>query len=183
MPSTIFSRQATSSPGLLDLPLLSTWHCRQLATTDSLTGSLNRRSFMAGIAEFRTAIGEDNVFVEEERLAPYTKIMIPGEDADHAPSAAIAPASVAQVQAILAICNRRKIPVWPVSTGKNFGYGTAAPAMRGTVVLDLRRMNRIIEVDGEWHGHGDQPERDVVRDAIMNREGFTVMRITARDVL
>ena len=41
----------------------------------------------------------------------------------------------------------------------------------------------IIEVDGEWHGHGDQPERDVVRDAIMNREGFTVMRITARDVL
>jgi very-short-patch-repair endonuclease len=41
----------------------------------------------------------------------------------------------------------------------------------------------IIEVDGEWHGYGDQPERDLVRDAIMNREGFTVMRIAARDVL
>lgn len=109
----------------------------------------DRRSFMAGIAEFRKAIGEDNVFVEEERLAPYTKIMIPGEDADHAPSAAIAPASVPEIQAILAICNRHRIPVWPVSTGKNFGYGTAAPAMRGTVVLDLRRLNRIIEVDGE----------------------------------
>ena len=41
----------------------------------------------------------------------------------------------------------------------------------------------IIEVDGDWHGYGDQPERDIARDAITNREGFTVMRIPARDVL
>ena len=41
----------------------------------------------------------------------------------------------------------------------------------------------VIEVDGEWHGYGDQPRIDEARDAILNREGFTVMRIAARDVL
>ena len=41
----------------------------------------------------------------------------------------------------------------------------------------------IVEVDGDWHGYGDQPKRDSARDAIMKREGFVVMRIAARDVL
>ena len=54
-----------------------------------------------------------------------------------------------QVQAILAICNRYRLPVWPISTGRNFGYGSASPATRGQMILDLKRMNRIIEVDPE----------------------------------
>ena len=41
----------------------------------------------------------------------------------------------------------------------------------------------IVEVDGEQHGYGDQRDRDKARDAIMKQEGFTVMRIAARDVL
>jgi very-short-patch-repair endonuclease len=41
----------------------------------------------------------------------------------------------------------------------------------------------IIEVDGEGHSFGDQPQRDAARDAILRREGFAVMRIAARDVL
>jgi len=45
------------------------------------------------------------------------------------------------------ICNQHKVPIWPISTGKNLGYGSAAPAERGQVVLDLKRMNRILEID------------------------------------
>ncbi|HSV45774.1 MAG TPA: FAD-binding protein, partial [Ramlibacter sp.] len=33
------------------------------------------------------------------------------------------------------------------STGKNLGYGGAAPSLTGSVVLDLKRMNRVLEVD------------------------------------
>jgi 4-cresol dehydrogenase (hydroxylating) len=51
------------------------------------------------------------------------------------------------VQRVLKVCNRYRVPVWPVSTGRNFGYGSAAPATRGQVILDLKRMNRIIDVD------------------------------------
>ena len=41
----------------------------------------------------------------------------------------------------------------------------------------------IIEVDGEGHNFGDQPRRDAARDAMLQRDGFRVMRIAARDVL
>jgi very-short-patch-repair endonuclease len=41
----------------------------------------------------------------------------------------------------------------------------------------------IIEVDGAGHSFGDQPRRDTARDAVLNREGFHVLRIAARDVL
>ena len=41
----------------------------------------------------------------------------------------------------------------------------------------------IIEVDGECHSFGEQPQRDVARDSVLKREGFRIMRITARDVL
>jgi very-short-patch-repair endonuclease len=40
-----------------------------------------------------------------------------------------------------------------------------------------------IEVDGDSHSFGDQPRRDAARDILLQRNGFTVMRIPARDVL
>ena len=41
----------------------------------------------------------------------------------------------------------------------------------------------VVEVDGEAHRRGDQPRRDVARDALLRREGFNVIRIAATDVL
>jgi 4-cresol dehydrogenase (hydroxylating) flavoprotein subunit len=35
------------------------------------------------------------------------------------------------------------VPLWPISRGKNFGYGGAAPVLKGSVVLDLTRMKKI----------------------------------------
>jgi len=40
-----------------------------------------------------------------------------------------------------------------------------------------------IEVDGEFHGRGNRPERDAVRDARLAEIGFHTLRIPARDVL
>ncbi len=40
-----------------------------------------------------------------------------------------------------------------------------------------------IEVDGETHDRGDQPERDEIRDQIMAERGFRMLRIPAREVL
>jgi len=51
------------------------------------------------------------------------------------------------VQEIVRIANTYKQPLWTVSTGKNMGYGMATPATPGQIVLDLKRMNRILEVD------------------------------------
>ena len=43
--------------------------------------------------------------------------------------------------------NTYSIPIYTISTGKNLGYGGSAPDLSGSVVLDLKRMNRILEVN------------------------------------
>lgn len=50
---------------------------------------------------------------------------------------------------MLGVFNHANIPVWTVSRGKNLGYGGPAPVVSGSVVLDLHRINRIIEVNEE----------------------------------
>ena len=103
--------------------------------------------FDKAIKELKAILGDEHVLVDEVRLAPYNKIMMPVPNDQHAPSAAITPASVEQIQGVLKVLNKYKIPVYPISTGKNLGYGAAAPVQRGQIVMDLRRMNKIIEVD------------------------------------
>lgn len=103
--------------------------------------------FEAAVKEFRALVGSENVLVESNQLVSYTKIMMPRDAAENTPSAAVTAISVEQVQGIVKICNKYKIPVWTISTGNNFGYGSAAPVQRGQVILDLKKMNRIIDVD------------------------------------
>lgn len=56
-------------------------------------------------------------------------------------AAVILPENTAQVQAIIRLCNQHKLPFRPVCTGWT---GKFAP---GSLYLDLRRMNRIIEIN------------------------------------
>ncbi|EIN6486198.1 FAD-binding protein [Campylobacter coli] len=39
-----------------------------------------------------------------------------------------------EVQAIVKIANEFKIPLFPISTGKNLGYGSCAPQQRGRLL-------------------------------------------------
>jgi very-short-patch-repair endonuclease len=41
----------------------------------------------------------------------------------------------------------------------------------------------VVEVDGDGHGMGDNPERDVRRDAWLRSQGLKVLRLDARDVM
>jgi 4-cresol dehydrogenase (hydroxylating) len=59
----------------------------------------------------------------------------------------IAPGNREEVQACVRIANSLQIPIYPVSKGKNWGYGSRVPTHDGAVVLDLGRMNRIVAFD------------------------------------
>jgi 4-cresol dehydrogenase (hydroxylating) len=109
--------------------------------------------FSAALAQFENALGEEWVFTSDEDMETYRDPYSPfwHEEEDRVPSAAIAPDNVEQVQAAVRIANHFKIPVWTVSTGKNLAYGGAAPALSGSIVLDLKRMNRILEVNEKNH--------------------------------
>ncbi len=107
-------------------------------------------TFTSAIKQFAKAIGEQWVFTSDEDVDLYRDAYSPfwhEDDEEIVPSAALAPASAEEVQAVMRIANQFKIPVYPISTGRNLGYGGSAPVLSGSVVLDLKRMNRVLEVN------------------------------------
>jgi len=63
--------------------------------------------------------------------------------------ALLRPGSREELQACLAIARRFSIAVYPISSGKNWGYGSRVPVADGCVVIDLGRMNRILDFSEE----------------------------------
>jgi 4-cresol dehydrogenase (hydroxylating) len=114
-----------------------------------LPPKMSKAAFAAAVAELRAIVGTEWVFADEESTVSYRRSEIPDPDGRNVPSGAVAPKSVEEVQAILKVANKYKLPMWPVATGKNMGYGSTTVASTGQMVLDLKRMNKIIEVDGE----------------------------------
>ncbi len=107
--------------------------------------------FAKAIRQFEQAVGADWVYTRDEDVDLYRDAFSPflGEPEERMASAAVAPSEVEQVQQIVRIANQFKIPLYPISTGRNLGYGGSAPAYSGSVVVDLKRMNRILDVNEE----------------------------------
>jgi hypothetical protein len=63
-------------------------------------------------------------------------------------SAVVAPRNVADVQTIVKAANEYHVLLWPISIGRNSGYGGAAPRVSGSVVVNMgKNMNKILEVN------------------------------------
>lgn len=60
----------------------------------------------------------------------------------------IQPGSVQEVQACLKAAQNFGVPIYPVSQGYNWGYGSQVPDENFSVVMDLSRLNQI-KVDGK----------------------------------
>jgi len=117
----------------------------------TLPPGVNARKFGVAVAAFRAAIGADWVYIDPEDLDPYrdSYSTVWGRPEERQAGAVVAPATVEQVQAVVRIANRHRVPLHPISTGKNFGYGGPSPNVSGSVIVDLKRMNRVLEVDQE----------------------------------
>ena len=114
-----------------------------------LPPNVSQQVFSRALDRFREVVGDEWVFSSDEDVDLYRDAYSPswGEPGERIPSGAVAPIEVEQVQQIVRIANEFSVPVFPISTGKNLTYGGSAPNMSGTLVLDLKRMNRILEVD------------------------------------
>ena len=66
--------------------------------------------------------------------------------------AAIKVITTDQVPEILKIANKHKISIYPISTGNNWGYGSANPVVNNSIILDLSNLNQIINFNDEL-GH------------------------------
>jgi len=98
------------------------------------------------IAAFRKALGSDNVVVSQDEIERYERATFHCENTI---PAVVRPASTAEVQHCLRIANAFRVPLYPISTGLNTGYGSAVPTAPGCVVLELKRLDRILEYNAE----------------------------------
>lgn len=99
--------------------------------------------------KFSAIVGSEWASVAEVDRRAYVDAYSPDAEGDAIAAGFVAPANVEEVQAIVRVANEDKIPLWPVSTGRNLAYGGAAPRTNDCVMLDLKRMNRVLEVNDE----------------------------------
>jgi len=95
------------------------------------------------IEAWRRDLGTDHVLSDDAVLARYSHSTL---SSPVRALAVIRPASQEEVIAAVRTAGRHQIPLYPISRGKNWGYGDACPVTEGNVILDLGRMNRILEV-------------------------------------
>ncbi len=61
--------------------------------------------------------------------------------------AIISPGSVQKLKECLYVANKYKTPLYPISQGMNYGYGSKVPSCDQSVIVDLGLMNRILSFD------------------------------------
>lgn len=115
-----------------------------------LPPGLNAASFDKALTALRRELGDTQVLATDLDRETYLDAYALGDGLDHAASAALVPTSVEQVQGIMRVANEYKLPLWPVSRGKNLGYGEASPVMPGTAVVDMTQMNKVLHCDERY---------------------------------
>ena len=88
-------------------------------------------------------VGEKSVSNAPEELWFYSRD--PGVLDPHKPDYVVAPKTTEEVQKIVQLANREKIPVVPMGNGMAL-TGLVIP-LKGGIVLDMKRMNKILEVN------------------------------------
>lgn len=99
------------------------------------------------LRRFREVLGDDAVVVDEQGRDEYRDPYWHQEDRSYDSSAVLYPASTEEVQEVVRVADEHGVPIWVSSQGRNNGYGGPSPRVRGSVLVSLRRMNRVIEID------------------------------------
>ncbi len=100
----------------------------------------------AALEAWRAALGADAVAADPATIDRYARTTQTGAPR---PSCVLYPTSTEKVQALVRIASDHGIVVYPISCGKNWGYGDACAAVEGAAIVDLGRMNRILEVHSD----------------------------------
>lgn len=102
-------------------------------------------SLSLAVKDWQALIGEPNVVLGDD-LDAYASDTTGAQR--HIP-AALRIQDSACLADVMRIASRHRVPVYPISTGKNWGYGTALPARHGCVIIDLAALQKIIHFDAE----------------------------------
>ena len=89
-------------------------------------------------------LGSSNVLFDEKRLADELNNTL---GVNRQVQAIAYPSSKDQVVQVVDIANQYKTPIYPISRGRNIGYGEKAPVTDHNIIVDLQKMNVIEDFD------------------------------------
>ncbi|MCC6155248.1 MAG: FAD-binding oxidoreductase [Candidatus Hydrogenedentes bacterium] len=98
------------------------------------------------VEEWRVALGADKVDDSPATLDRYARTTQPSATR---PCCVLFPSTTKEVQTVVRIASDHRTVVYPISRGRNWGYGDACAPTNGAAIVDLGRMNRILEVNTE----------------------------------
>ncbi len=98
------------------------------------------------IQQLQEIVGADRVIDDQTTRKQYQTTTF---QTDNHILAIIKPANREQLQQCLRIANEFVIPVYPVSTGLNTGYGSKVPSADKVLLLELAQMNKIVDFNEE----------------------------------
>ncbi|WP_175690568.1 FAD-binding oxidoreductase [Burkholderia anthina] len=98
------------------------------------------------IQAWRAVLGAEAVCDDIETLELYAQDT---SDFARRTGAIVFPSSTPQVQEVVRIASTYRVPIHPISTGRNWGYGTANPPRDGGAIVDLSRMCEIRTFDAD----------------------------------
>ncbi len=98
----------------------------------------------AALDQWRKLLGSSRVRDDADTRGRYARTTLA-----QAPStrAVLRAKEASQIPHILRIARDHRIPLYPISRGRNWGWGDACPVTAGQVILDLGDLDRIIEID------------------------------------
>jgi 4-cresol dehydrogenase (hydroxylating) len=112
-------------------------------------GALVSTIAASALDDFTALLGSERVVSSEDELREWRDPYAYPTWDDYTASAVVIPETVEEVQEVVRIAGRHGVPLWTLSQGRNNGYGGPAPRVRGSVIVSLRRMNRVLEINEE----------------------------------
>ncbi len=97
-------------------------------------------------AALRSIVGPEHVHDDDATIERYARSTA---SRPTRPLAVVFPGSQEEVVALVRLAAGRGVALYPVSTGRNWGYGDACAVGAGQLIVELSRMNRIVKVDAE----------------------------------
>ena len=100
----------------------------------------------AWIKIFDKTLNADQITTDPTSISPYLKNSI---GAQREVDVVLRPQTTKEIVEIVGQANKLKQSIYPISTGKNWGYGAACPVKNGGILLDLSGMDKILDFDRE----------------------------------
>lgn len=108
--------------------------------------SASAGDFEAAFPRLEELLGAERASRDPSLLERYGRSNVLGSPM---PVAVARPRTREEVIAIVKIAAEHRVALYPISRGQNWGYGAACPPTEGQIIVDMRDLSRILEVNVE----------------------------------